>query len=109
VRASVNVGVAYGSPVRKVEELLRDVLEEHKSVLKVPQPVVLFSDFGDNALMFQLLFWVRVRRIMDMRRIQSDVRFLISDSFEQADITIAFPQRDVHLDTIRPLEVRVTK
>ena len=107
IRVSVKVGVAYGSPVRKVEELLYKAVDEHESVLKDPHPLVLFGDFGDNSLNFEVLFWAQVRTLLERRMISSEVRFRIDDLFRKADVVIAFPQRDVHLDTLRPLQVEL--
>jgi len=107
LRTSVSVGVAYGSPVRSVESLLSQAIAEHESILKEPSSRVLFTDFGNDALMFEALFWIRARSILDRRKIESDVRYRIDELFRQGNIVIAFPQRDVHLDTLRPLEVRV--
>lgn len=107
VRGSMKVGVAYGSPVREVEKRLLACAQEHPRVHKHPAPLVLFEEFGDNALNFNLLFWVRVERPMDRRRIESDLRYAVDESLREAGITIAFPQRDVHLDSLSPLEVRL--
>lgn len=109
VRAQVTVGVIYGSPVREVERLMLQVADEHTRVRKAPKPFVLFNDFGDNALIFDLYFWISMNRIMDRRIIESDIRFHIDKLFREAGIVIAFPQRDVHLDTQRPLEFRLVK
>jgi len=109
VRAQVTVGVIYGSPVREVERLMLKVADEHNRVRKSPKPFVLFNDFGDNALIFDLYFWISMNRIMDRRIIESDIRFHIDDLFREAGIVIAFPQRDVHLDTQKPLEFRLVK
>jgi len=109
VRGTVTVGVAYGSPVREVEKILYACADSHKSIHKTPKPTVLFTEFGDNALTFELLFWTRISRPMDRRLIESDLRFDINERMEQAGITIAFPQRDVHLDTLKPLDVRVLR
>jgi len=108
VRGKVTVGVAYGSPCRDVERLILQAAREHAGVRDEPPPLVLFEEFGDNALTFTVLFWAHVERPMDMRRIQSDLRYRIDELFREAGITIAFPQRDVHLDTLSPLEVRLT-
>lgn len=108
VRSEVSVGVAYGSPVERVRELLLRAAMEHGQVLKDPAPEVLFEDFGDNALLFRLYVWLRIRRPFDRLRVQSDIRFAVDRLFREGGIVIAFPQRDVHLDTSRPLEVRVT-
>ena len=107
IRARVTVGVAYGSPVREVKRLMIKAVSDHGSVLKVPEPFVLFSDFGDNSLVFHVYFWIVVSRIMERLMIESDVRFRIDDLFREAGIVIAFPQRDVHLDTTRPLEFKI--
>lgn len=107
MRSTIDVGVAYGSPVREVERLLRQAVTEHEHILKERPPKVLFSSFGDNALGFEALFWLRARSILDRRQVQSDIRFRIDELFREAGITIAFPQRDVHLDTLRPLSVRL--
>ena len=107
VRVHVRVGVAYGSPTREVAKLLRRAAEEHGRILKSPEPIVLFEDFGNDALIFEVHFWIRMRRVMDRRTIESDVRFIVDGLCKGAGITIAFPQRDVHLDTQSPLEVHV--
>jgi len=109
VRAQVTVGVVYGSPVRDVERLMLQVADEHTKVKKAPKPFVLFNDFGDNSLIFDLYFWISMNRIMDRRIIESDIRFHTDELFREAGIVIAFPQRDVHLDTQKPLEFRLVK
>jgi small-conductance mechanosensitive channel len=107
VRGKVTVGVIYGSPVRDVERIMLEVAAEHKKVKKRPEPFVLFNDFGDNALIFDLYFWINMSRIMDRRIIESDIRFHLDQRFREAEIVVAFPQRDLHLDTQRPLEFRM--
>ena len=108
VRAQVNVGVAYGSPTRRVEELLLQAAREHPRTLDQPPATVLFMDFGDNALHFRLYSWLRVRDVLDRRLIESDLRHRIDELFGQSGVVIAFPQRDVHLDVTRPLQVEWT-
>ena len=107
IRAQVTAGVIYGSPVREVERIMIQVANEHKKVKKNPEPFVLFNDFGDNSLIFDLYFWLSMTRIMDRRIIESDIRFHIDELFRKAGIVIAFPQRDIHLDTQSPLELRI--
>jgi potassium efflux system protein len=109
VRAQVTVGVIYGSPVREAERLMLQVADEHTRVRKSPKPFVLFNDFGENALIFDLYFWISMNRIMDRRIIESDIRFHIDELFREAGIVIAFPQQDVHLDTQKPLKFRIVK
>ncbi|MGB6376192.1 MAG: mechanosensitive ion channel domain-containing protein [Syntrophobacteria bacterium] len=107
IRTRVIVGVVYGSPVSEVERLLIQAAMEHKKVLRTPEPFVLFNDFGDNALIFEIHFWISISRLMERLMIESAIRFRIDDLFRAAGIVIAFPQRDVHLDTQRPLELRI--
>jgi len=107
LRVSIKVGVAYGSPLREVSHLLEQAMEEHGKVLKDPAPLILFEDFGDNALMFAMDFWVNVTTQTDFRVVASDLRYMIERLFREAGISIAYPQRDVHLDQTRPLEIVV--
>jgi len=107
IRASVTVGVVYGSPVREVERLLVKAVTEHDKVMKFPQPFVLFNDFGDNALMFAVHFWISMARLIERRILESDIRFRIDQLFRDAGIVIAFPQRDVHLDAQDPIAIRI--
>jgi small-conductance mechanosensitive channel len=109
VRGSVVVGVAYGSPTDTVARLLRQAVDEHTLIHDRPEPIVLFQDFGDNALSFEVYFWANIRRPMDLRKIQSDVRFRVDEICREKGIAIAYPQRDVHLDTLKPLDVRVVQ
>ncbi|MFW5752662.1 MAG: mechanosensitive ion channel family protein, partial [Planctomycetota bacterium] len=109
VRARVAVGVAYGSPCERVRELLLLVPEEVEEVLTDPAPAVLFREFGDNSLAFELLAWCRPRNAFDWLRIESELRFAIDRLFRENDIVIAFPQRDVHLDSTAPVRVEMVR
>jgi small-conductance mechanosensitive channel len=107
IRSVVRVGVAYGSPTSKVAELIRQAIEGVPDVLKDPDPVIVFEDFGDNALVFEAYFWADLSNQRQQRQIRSDVRFRIDELFQENGIVIAFPQRDVHLAGVSPLEVRL--
>jgi potassium efflux system protein len=109
IRTNIVVGVSYGSPVKKVREKLLLAAKQVHRVLASPEPFVLFNDFGDNALIFHVYFWVNINRVIERRQIESDVRFEIDDLFAQEGITIAFPQRDVHLDMNSPLKIMLEK
>ena len=98
VRCSVKVGVAYGSPAKKVAELIMQATTEQSATLKEPKPLVTFDDFGDNALMFEVTFWINSRVESGLRIAKSNVRFRLEELFEQHDIVVAYPQRDIHLD-----------
>lgn len=98
VRCSVTVGVAYGSPAKKVADLIMQATTEQTEALTEPKPLVTFDDFGDNALMFQVTFWISSRAESGLRVAKSNVRFRLEELFEQNDIVVAYPQRDIHLD-----------
>jgi len=103
----VKVGLAYGSSTRDAARMLKRAAQEHGRVLETPEPFVWFIEFGDNALNFELHFWVEVRNLSERNRVESDVRFRIDHLFRDARIVIAFPQQDVHLDVTRPLDIHV--
>lgn len=92
---AVEVGVAYGSDIELVKQILIDVAKAHPKILKVKAPRVLFTDFGDSALQFKLLFVIN--NSFDHLNIKSDLRFEIDKKFRENNITIPFPQRDVHI------------
>ena len=94
-RESVSVGVAYGSDVDLVKRLLLQAANEHESVLKYPAPLVLFTNFGDSSLDFKLIFTLNdsFKAVIP----KSDIRFKIDALFRENNITIPFPQRDVHI------------
>jgi small-conductance mechanosensitive channel len=83
-----------------------EAAERHGLVLKDPAPQVLFQDFGDNALAFELRYWVDVQK-SNSAQVASDLRHIIAVAFAQNGISISFPQRDVHFDTARPLQIEV--
>lgn len=94
-RMTVKVGVAYGSDVEKVREILLRVATGHESILKFPKPNVFFKDFGDSSLDFQLMVWMS--NIWEFESILSDIRFAIDKEFRENGVTIPFPQRDIHI------------
>ncbi|WP_448564342.1 mechanosensitive ion channel family protein [Thalassotalea ganghwensis] len=98
VRTTVRVGVAYGSPARKVADLIMEATVAQSEVLSDPKPMVSFEDFGDNALIFEVNFWIHSSVEGGLRLVRSNIRFKIDELFERENIVIAFPQRDVHLD-----------
>lgn len=94
-REFVQVGVAYGSETQLVKTLLLKSIENDNRILKRPKPFVLFEDFGDSALIFSVYFFISDSFIDP--GIKSDIRFRIDQLFRENQITIPFPQRDVHI------------
>ncbi|NNE61205.1 MAG: mechanosensitive ion channel, partial [Woeseia sp.] len=98
-----------GSPTRRVAELFLQAVKEEPDVLAEPPAQVFFIDYGDSALIFQAYFWTNAGAAGQgaLRLICSNIRHRIAELFEREGIVIAFPQRDVHLDTLKPLQVEV--
>ncbi len=94
-RESVKIGVAYGSDVQLVTKLLLEVASIQKGILKNPKPFVLFEDFGDSALLFSIVYYTNDS--YGDPRVKSDLRYLIDSSFRENNISIPFPQRDIHI------------
>jgi small-conductance mechanosensitive channel len=107
IRGEINVGVAYGSDVNLVRQLLFQVAAEHPKVVREPAPAVWFTDFGDNALTFRLLVWFGdISHRMDA---MTDLRFSINRLFAEHGIEIPFPQRTISLQGDKPLPVEVVE
>ncbi len=94
-RESVSVGVAYGSDTNEVKELLLQAANAHEMILKHPAPLVIFENFGDSALEFRLVFTLNDSFIGAIPK--SDLRFEIDRLFKEHNISIPFPQRDIHI------------
>ena len=92
---SVSVGVAYGSDIELVKRLLLQAVEHHPDVVPGSSSSVQFMDFGDNALVFRVVFTIRDSFLGEGPR--SDVRFKIEKLFREHNISIPFPQRDLHV------------
>jgi potassium efflux system protein len=105
LRVILRVGIAYGSDTDQAERILHQVARQHPLVLNDPKPLVLFSAFGDNSLNFELR--VYIGGIEHYLRVWHDLNMAIDKAFREAKITVAFPQRDTHLDTLEPLEIRI--
>lgn len=94
-REKVSVGVAYGSDIVLVTQILEQVAKDQKQILKEPEPFVLFDDFGDSALLFSIHFFTDDS--FSDPRIKSEMRYKINERFKENNIGIPFPQRDVHI------------
>jgi small-conductance mechanosensitive channel len=100
LRIHVEVGVAYGSDPHLVREALLEAARLTENILDVPEPDVLFSAFGDSALVFQVRVWID-RPTLQLQA-KSDLHYAIVEQFRKRGITIPFPQRDVHVKQLPP-------
>lgn len=97
-RLRIQVGVAYGSDVDRVKNILEQVANEHPEVItdgRAPAPRALFMAFGESSLDFELR--VRILRIERRFSVLSDINFAIDRAFREDRIEIPFPQRDLHI------------
>ncbi|MFT5482133.1 MAG: small-conductance mechanosensitive channel [Halieaceae bacterium] len=111
-RTSVRVGVAYGSDVEMVRTILESVAQANNDVLSDPKAGVFFDDFGDSALIFELVVWIETNQERGLRKVRSDLRFVIAAALNESDVVVAFPQRDIHVDgslQIHPISEGVSK
>ena len=91
----MNLGVSCGSDVRKVKTVLMEVIAGHPDVLKNPQPLVLFTGFGDWSL--TLNYSASVADYREAPRIQDEINTAIHDRFRIEGIVIPVPQRDIRI------------
>ncbi len=94
-RFKITVGVAYGSDTELVKKLLLECSHSHPDVVTTKPSIVRFEDFGSSALIFELYFWAQ--KTWEVEFIKSDIRYEIDKQFRAHNITIPFPQRDVHI------------
>ncbi len=98
LRLVLKVGVAYGSDTRLVTELLYQVANQSLNVLETPEPSVVFNEFGDSSLNFELRLFVSDLKLY--RSLRHELHIAIDDIFRQHQIEIAFPQCDLHVKSM---------
>lgn len=94
-RIEIKVGVAYGTDVNLVMEALLECAKQNEKIIEYPAPYVLFEDFGDSSLNFELRCWAT--DFESWIEIRSEIRVAIDKAFKEKNIEIPFPQRDLHL------------
>lgn len=94
-RECIKVGVAYGSDTQLVEQVLVRCARDHRDVAIIPPPAAYFLGFGDYALEFELRCFVRDTD--NFLQVRSDLHFAIDAAFRENNITIPFPQQEMHM------------
>jgi small-conductance mechanosensitive channel len=108
VRISLPLGVSYDSDPKAVREVILAVARSHADVLHEPGPEVIFTEFGDSSLNFELRVWT-IQQVQTPTRLKSDLYFAIFEAFRKESIEIPFPQRDLHVRLIsEPLSAVLT-
>lgn len=100
-RVEIKTGVSYDSDVRLVYDLLLKIAQGHPQVLRTPEPVVLFRDFGPSALEFELRIFVATTDII--LSVRNELRMRIIEEFRAQGISIPYDQRVVHMPKVEAL------
>ena len=103
-RELLKVSVAYNSDTRHVEELLNEIVKGHSKILKDPAPAVIFKNFGENALEFEIYFWIDLKQATGMK-VASDLRHHITAVFKREKVEIPFPQRVIYMKNFDAPEI----
>lgn len=93
-RADLTIGISYSSDIKKAKELALEVMKNHPMVLKDPEPMVLVRDLADSSINLAVRPWSKIEDFFVMR---SDILEQIKLKFDQNNIVIPFPQRDIHI------------
>lgn len=107
LRGTIEFGVAYGSDIRMVENICTDIMLNTDGVEQTPVPFVLFNDFSESNLVFQMIFFSNTDLVPSMNHVRSDIRYKVDEKFKQHGIEMAFPQRDLRISTKDALTVKV--
>ncbi len=107
-RYDFRVGVDYGADTDQVLTLLIDAVEDQPGIAITPPPKVFFEEFGDNSLNFRVYFWIDIRK-ENALHIGSEIRLRINRRCREMGIGIAYPQRDIHFHSEKPIQVELTK
>ena len=105
VRTVLPVGIAYGSDVELAIKTLYDIVREHPRVVNDPEPQIVFESFGDNALALSARCFLD--SLENRMGVVTELNREIYKRFEEAGIVIAFPQRDIHFDTDKPIRIEL--
>ena len=107
IRIRIEVGVAFGTDMDKAMQIVAQAAANHRLVLSDTAPLVTFEAFGDSSLNISLRYFLEESE--QRLPTSSAIRLEINREFNKAEISVAFPQRDVHLDASTPLDIRVLK
>lgn len=108
VRVRIPFGVSYTSDIHKAMDLALQAVEEDRRILKDPPAAVRLTAYGDNSVNFELRVWI-VDPTDGLGNIRSAFYIRIWDLFKENGIEFPYPQRDVHIKELPPLEVREKK
>lgn len=95
MRGRVKIGIACNGDVDKAKKIMLDIAVSHARVLKIPAPMVLFTEFGDSTLILQMFYWVE--NCFDLFPIQDEINSRIKKRFEEEGIEMPYPTRTIYV------------
>lgn len=101
IRERCSIGVAYGADIERVMDLLKAIAAENEDVLEDPAPQIILDEYGDSSINFELRVWVESPR--KRVNVRHEINVAIRGRFEEEDIEIPYPQRDLHLRSSVPV------
>lgn len=108
VRLDTIVGVGYDSDLKEVQELILQAMNDHERIIRDPKPVCLLKEFNDNTVDFELRFWIK-DPAKGVANIKSEVLMEVWDLLAENNVNIAFPQRDLHVESFSTEAVKSLK
>ncbi len=111
IRARVILHTSHDSDPREVTKLMLKACHGHEKILKTPEAIVLFDDIQNSSFKFTAYFWVSMKnlQLLERRSIESDIRFTMIELIRRAGIAPAIPRQGVHIDTVKPVDVRLIR
>jgi potassium efflux system protein len=97
-RFAIIVGVAYGTNLEEAHKFVVDLLQSRDDVLKYPQPLITFTEFGSSSIDLAIKFWVA--DYSTGVTVKSDLIIAIDKLFKEKNISIPFPQQDVYIKSL---------
>jgi small-conductance mechanosensitive channel len=94
-RYTISVTTSYDSDAQLVRQTLLKCVKQHRDVVDKPAPIVRLQDFGANGLHFDLLLWTY--NVWRVESLKSEIRFTVFKDFKDNNISIPYPQRDLHI------------
>ena len=94
LRVDIAIGISYDSDIKQAREILLKVLNDHPKTLKFPKPVVLVTDLGDSSVNLGVRPWATPGDYWD---VYFECIEQCKEALDEANISIPFPQRDVHM------------
>jgi len=104
VRTGVNFGISYNTDIGIIGDVILTSLKKHNKILSSPNPKLIFINFGDSSLDFRIEFSLKINNVDDKRFIESDVRYMLFSLFKKHNISIPFPQRDLHINYVKKID-----